>query len=106
MLRVIVLFVLFVCFLYSNSFNHDKGLVSSNIELKKVASYDKGTFQYTIDDFLMNPLKDDFLLSPNGKYLSYFQMKKDGKYLSLYNINKNKDEIILKEEGELIRGYV
>ncbi len=84
----------------------DTSLPSSKATLDKLASYDKGTYKYSVEDYFENPATSAFQFSPKGKYFSYRERDADGKN-HVYVKNTETGEVMLavKESEELIRGY-
>ena len=72
-------------------------LPSSSEELLELASFDKGSFKYSVEDYFGTPKLSSFEISPDGKYLSYRE-KDDGvtDYQILYrNSEKSKFKEVL-----------
>jgi dipeptidyl aminopeptidase/acylaminoacyl peptidase len=81
-------------------------LPSSNSDLEKLASFDKGNYKYTVASYFKKPLKSSFQFSPKGQYLSYREKDENGKrHIYVKNtINESVTKVITESE-ELIRGY-
>ncbi len=81
-------------------------LVSSSEELMKIAALEKGTYDYSVEDYFKRPKQSTFRFSPNGLYLSYFEKDENGKR-HVYVKNTETDEItrVIEEDKDLIRGY-
>lgn len=84
----------------------DTTLPSSKKELMKLASYEKGSYKYSIEDFVQYPTQFSFQFSPTGLYLSYKERDEAGK-IHLYIKNTITDEItrVLEQGEDLIREY-
>ena len=84
----------------------DTSLPSSDEELKKIASYDKGDFKYKVEDYFSRPKADNFQLSPNGKYMSYMEKdEKNKNHVYVKEVATGKVQQVIEEKEELIRGY-
>ena len=81
-------------------------LVSSSEELMKIAALEKGSYDYSVEDYFKRPKQSTFKFSPNGMYLSYFEKDENGKR-HVYVKNTETDEItrVIEEDKDLIRGY-
>lgn len=84
----------------------DASLPSSKEELEKLATFEKGTYKYSVEDFFKKPKASNFQLSPDGKFLSYQEKDVSGKN-HVYVKNTKTGEVVLsiKEKEELIREY-
>ncbi len=81
-------------------------LVSSNAELQKLTTYDKGDFKYRVADYFAKPKASSFQLSPDGKYMSYMEKDDDGKrHVYVKEITTGKVSRSVEEKDELIKGY-
>ncbi len=84
----------------------DTSLPSSLKELKELASFDKGKYNYKVEDYFEKPKQSSFQFSPNGLYLSYREKDENGKkHVYIKNTTTNKVTKVLEEKEELIRGY-
>ncbi len=85
----------------------DPSLVSSDEDLQKLISYDKGNFKYKVEDYFAKPKSSQFQLSPDGKYMSYREKEDNGTKSHVYvkEIISGKVTRIIEEKDELIRGY-
>ena len=84
----------------------DTTLPSSKKELMSLASYEKGSYKYSIEDFIQYPTQFSFQFSPTGLYLSYKERDETGK-IHLYIKNTTTGEIsqIIEQGKDLIREY-
>ena len=81
-------------------------LVTSNEELKKLAALDNGNYKYTVADYFAKPKASSFQLSPDGKYMSYFEKDEHNKnHVYVKEIATGKITRAIEEKDELIRGY-
>ncbi len=81
-------------------------LPSSSEELAKIAAMEKGTFQYSVEDFFTNPEAQSFKLSPNGAFISFLKRTNGSKRsLIVKNVASEKETTILTEGEDLIKGY-
>ena len=81
-------------------------LPSSEEELKKLITYDKGDFKYRVEDYFSRPKASSFQLSPNGRYMSYMEKDENAKrHVYVKEIATGKVQRIIEEKDELIRGY-
>jgi len=81
-------------------------LPSSEEELKVLATYDKGDYKYSVEDYFMRPNASSFQLSPNGKYMSYREKDNNAKrHIYVKEIATEKVQRIVEEGDELVRGY-
>ena len=83
-----------------------KDLESSEAQLKEIADFDKGSFKYSVEDFMETSKVSAFQYAPNGKYLSYREKDASGKN-HVYVKNTATNEIIkaLAETNRVIKGY-
>ncbi len=81
-------------------------LVSSDEELKALASKETADYKYSVKDYFKRPNQFSFKFSPDGEYVSYKQRNEDGKS-HVYIKNTETDEITMaiEEKDELIRNY-
>jgi dipeptidyl aminopeptidase/acylaminoacyl peptidase len=82
-------------------------LVTPEAELQQLAAMDKGDFKYRVEDYFSRPKASDFLLSPDGKYMSYME-KEDGstkRHVYVKDVKTQKVTRVIEEKDELIRGY-
>ncbi|WP_231372710.1 alpha/beta hydrolase family protein [Aureivirga sp. CE67] len=81
-------------------------LPSTTQELKKLATLDQGTYQYSVSDYFQKPTKSSFEFSPDGKYISFKEKDENGKsHVYVKNTKTNKITKVIEEKKELIRGY-
>lgn len=81
-------------------------LVSTKEELDKLAELDKGNYKYKVKDYFAKPKASGFKLSPNGKYLSYYEKDTDNKrHVYVKEVATGKIKQAIKEKKELIKGY-
>ncbi|WBX78014.1 hypothetical protein PG911_07095 [Tenacibaculum ovolyticum] len=89
--------ILFIIYAMSNNLAQEKKkdslpgnptLPSSSEELKKLAALDVGNYQYNVKDYFKKPKKRSFILSPDGKYLSYKKKMKMEKLMCILKILK------------------
>ncbi|WP_028890425.1 alpha/beta hydrolase family protein [Tenacibaculum ovolyticum] len=107
--------ILFIIYAMSNSLAQEKKkdslpgnptLPSSSEELKKLAVLDVGNYQYNVKDYFKKPKKRSFILSPDGRYLSYKKKNENGKtHVYIKNIETNKITLTIEEKKELIGQY-
>ncbi|CAM4124168.1 S9 family peptidase [Flavobacterium antarcticum] len=83
-----------------------KDLESSEAQLKAIADLDKGSYKYSVEDFMETPNESSFQYSPNGTYLSYMKIDNSGKN-HLYTKNTLNGSVtkVLEEKEQLIKGY-
>lgn len=83
-----------------------KDLESSEAQLKAIADLDKGSYKYSVEDFIETPNESSFQYSPNGSYLSYMKIDSSGKN-HLYTKNTLNGSVtkVLEEKEQLIKGY-
>ena len=81
-------------------------LPSSDAELAKLGTMDKGDYKYSVEDYFEKPKTSQFQFSPNGKYFSYREKDENGKQ-HVFVKNTATDEVrkAIEEGEELIRGY-
>lgn len=81
-------------------------LVSSKEELTKLAAFDTGNFKYKVEDYFAKPKASGFQLSPNGKYLSYYEKDTDNKrHVYVKEVASGNVKKAIEEKKELIKGY-
>ena len=81
-------------------------LVTSDEDLKKMGDLDKGTYKYSVADYFARPKANSFQLSPNGKYLSYFEKDDNNKnHVYVKEIATGKVVRAIEEKDELIKNY-
>ncbi len=81
-------------------------LVSSDEELRAIAALDKGNYKYKVSDYFARPKASGFQLSPNGKYLSYYEKDDQNKnHVYVKEIASGKVIRAIEEKEELIKGY-
>ncbi len=81
-------------------------LPSTKDELIKLASLEKGTYNYSVEDYFQKPKQSSFKFSPNGLYLSYREKDEKGKqHVYIKNVETNKVSKVLKEGKKLILEY-
>ncbi|WP_340203313.1 S9 family peptidase [Ascidiimonas sp. W6] len=81
-------------------------LVTSDMELEKLAKEDKANYRYTVEDYFARPKASTFRFSPDGSYMSYRE-KDENKKNHIYVKNLNSGEVtrVIEEKEELVRGY-
>ncbi|MCX2681081.1 S9 family peptidase [Galbibacter sp. EGI 63066] len=81
-------------------------LVTSDAELEELASFDSGSYSYSVEDYFAKPKASSFNFSPDGKYLSYKEKDENGKrHIYVKEISTGKVSRAIEEKEELIRGY-
>lgn len=81
-------------------------LVTPDEELQKIATLDKGDYKYKVEDYFARPKASSFKLSPNGKYLSYYEKDEQNKnHVYVKEIATGKVTRIIEEKDELVKGY-
>lgn len=81
-------------------------LVTSEDDLKKIAALDKGNYKYKVSDYFARPKASSFQLSPNGKYMSYYEKDdKNKNHVYVKDIATGKINRAIEEKEELIKGY-
>jgi len=90
----------------NNNLSGDTILPSSKEELIKLASLEKGSYKYSIEDFIQYPTQYSFQFSPNGLYLSYKERDEKSK-IHVYIKNTVTDEVscVIKQDKDLISEY-
>jgi len=84
----------------------NNSLPSSEEDIKKLETYDKGNFKYKAEDYFSKPKADKFQLSPDGKYMSYMEKDENGKrHVYVKEISSGIVQRIIEEKDELIRTY-
>lgn len=81
-------------------------LPTSQADLEKLSSLDKGNYKYKVEDYFAKPKASSFQLSPDGKFISYLE-KDDNKKRHVYvkEISSGKITKAIEEKDELIKGY-
>ena len=90
-----------------NKLPGNPALVTSEADLKALATFDKGDYKYRVEDYFSKPKASSFQISPDGKYMSYME-KEDGttkRHVYVKEIATGKVTRIIEEKDELIRGY-
>ena len=81
-------------------------LVTSEEDLKKLASYDKGDYKYSVEDYFAKPKARTFQFSPDGTYMSYREKDENSKnHIYVKNLASGDVKRVIEEKEELIRGY-
>ncbi len=81
-------------------------LVTSDKDLKKMGDLDKGSYKYSVADYFARPKASNFQLSPNGKYLSYFEKdNNNNNHVYVKEIATGKVVRTIEEKEELVKGY-
>ncbi len=81
-------------------------LVSSEQDLQKLMNADTAGYKYSVKDYFARPQASSFQLSPDGKYLSYFEKDKENKnHVYVKNIKSGEIKKAIEEKDELIKGY-
>ncbi|MBB6272319.1 dipeptidyl aminopeptidase/acylaminoacyl peptidase [Pedobacter cryoconitis] len=84
----------------------DTTLPSTEVQLRKIASNEKGNFSYRVEDYFSKPQVSEFQLSPDGKFISFRQKDEYGQRdLYVKNIKTGSTIKVLTEHKELIRQY-
>ena len=79
---------------------------SSNEDLEKLASLEKGNFSYSVEDYFAKPNASSFQFSPKGSYLSYKEKDENLKnHVYVKNIETGEVRRVIEEKEELVRGY-
>ncbi len=85
----------------------NSSLPSSEEELTILASHEKGTYAYSVEDYFQKPKQSSFKFSPNGLYLSYKERDKTGKsHIYIKNVETNEVNRVLEEGKKPILLYV
>ncbi len=110
----IIILIVFAVFIINNSpaqtkknnLPGDTSLPSSKEEFMKLASFEKGSYEYSIEDFIQYPTQFSFQFSPNGLYLSYKERDEKGK-IHVYIKNTATDEVtrVIEQGKDLISEY-
>ncbi|MCH2225204.1 MAG: S9 family peptidase [Crocinitomicaceae bacterium] len=81
-------------------------LPSSSEEIKKLASLEKESYKYSVEDYFQRPSQSSFKFSPNGKYLS-FREKDENKKNNVFvkNVETGKVTKVIQEGDDLVGGY-
>nr|WP_315035343.1 S9 family peptidase [uncultured Chryseobacterium sp.] len=84
----------------------DTTLPSSKADIEKLMAYDKGKYQYKVEDFFGKPKVSGFEISPDGMFLSYTE-KDENKKNNVYvkNVETGKITKAIEEKEDLIRNY-
>lgn len=91
---------------FENKLPGDPSLPSSEEELAALAALDKGDFKYKVEDYFARPKADGFRLSPDGKYMSYFEKDDNNKrHVYVKNVATGEAKRAIEQKDELIRGY-
>ena len=82
-MKLIVLSILLTDFILNSFIIQDQlpgntTLVSSKQDLIKLASFEKESYKYTVEDYSQRPKQNSFKFSPNGLYLSYQEKDETG----------------------------
>lgn len=81
-------------------------LVTSDANLKKLASLDDGDYKYEVADYFARPKASAFQLSPNGQYMSYFEKDdKNKNHVYVKEIASGRVQLAIEEKEEPIKGY-
>lgn len=84
----------------------DTSLPSTSEELAKLASFEKGNYKYSVEDYFVKAKQSSFQLSPNGMYLSYREKDENGKkHIYVKNTETNEIQKAIEEGKELIKDY-
>ena len=85
----------------------DNTLVSSEVVLEKLISYDKKKYKYSVEDYFKTPEEINFRLSPDGKYLSFKKREVDGKVnVYIREISSNITTKVIEEKEQPIGCYM
>lgn len=81
-------------------------LVTSEADLKKLASEDKANYRYTVEDYFARPKASTFRFSPDGSYMSYREKDANKKnHIYVKNLASGDVTRVIEEKEELVRGY-
>ena len=81
-------------------------LPSSSAILQELATKDKGSATYSVNDYFAKPNSSDFNLSPDGVYMSYREKDENLKnHVYVKHIETGEVTQVIQEKEELIRGY-
>lgn len=81
-------------------------LVSSSEELAELASNEKETYSYSVEDYFRKPKQSYFKFSPNGMYLSYQEKDENGKkHVYIKHTETNEVTKVIEEGENLISEY-
>ncbi|MCP4179227.1 MAG: S9 family peptidase, partial [bacterium] len=90
----------------ADRFPGDTTLPSSKEELIKLASFEKGDYVYSVEDFIQKSNQYSFQFSPNGLYLSYKERDENGKvHVFVKNTETNEVIRVIEEDHDIIREY-
>lgn len=91
---------------FENKLPGNPDLVTSDAGLKALAALDKGEYKYKVSDYFARPKASSFKLSPNGKYMSYYEKDdKNKNHVYVKEIATGKVKRAIEEKDELIKGY-
>lgn len=91
---------------FENKLPGNPALVTPDSELKRIAALDKGDYKYTVADYFARPKASSFKLSPNGKYMSYYEKDENNKnHVYVKELATGKVTRAIEEKDELIKGY-
>lgn len=89
-----------------NSLPGDLSLPSSTKDLQALASYEKDSYKYSVEDYFKKPKQSSFRFSPDGLYLSYREKDQNSKnHIYVKHTETNKVTRVIEEGEDLIRGY-
>lgn len=81
-------------------------LATTDDELKNLAALDQGNYKYKVEDYFARPKASSFQLSPNGKYMSYYEKDNASKnHVYVKEVATGKVVRAIEEKDELIKGY-
>jgi len=84
----------------------DVKLPSTETDLEKLATSDKGNYKYSVEAYFAKPKQSSFQFSPMGKYMSYREKDDNGKsHVYVKNTENGDTKKVIVEADELIRGY-
>ncbi|MCT3700489.1 S9 family peptidase [Elizabethkingia anophelis] len=87
-------------------FPGDTLLPDSKESLERLVNFNESDFKYTIQDYFARPDSSSFLISPDGKFLSYMEKSKDNKnHVYVKDINTGIVNRAIEEKDDIIRGY-
>jgi len=91
---------------FENKLPGNTELVTPDEEFKKLAALDKGDYKYKVSDYFARPKASSFQLSPNGKYLSYFEKDdKNKNHVYVKDISTEKVLKAIEEKDEPIKEF-
>lgn len=81
-------------------------LVTSEEDLQELMDLDNEGYTYNVADYFARPAASSFQLSPNGKYLAYYEKDKESKnHVYVKEIATDSVKRVVEEKEELIKGF-